>query len=730
MAETPAIASMLPAEEELTGEVAAIHFRKDETGFSILGLRVPVLRELVTVVGMSLAQLGEHVLVKGRWKQHPKFGRQLEASTIVAHRPTSAAGIERYLASGVVKGIGPALAARIVAALGEDTFRVLEEEPHRIACIPGIGAKRAEEIAKVWNESQAERRVQLFLAGHNIVGALAHRIMRAYGGQTIEVIETDPYRLAREVRGIGFTTADTIARSLGVPETAPERIEAGLRHVVTTMAGQGHCGLPREGFLKLAREALSLGDGYIVPVMDEQLRAREFMIPVILPPGDRFIFDQRLFEAEGRIVEAINAMTTTPPWAVTPERAQEIVREAEAECGVELAPEQRAAVEMALRARISVLTGGPGTGKTSTLKVILAALKEVRARVLLGAPTGKAAKRMRESTGNPASTVARLIGMGREEASEPVSIDCDILVIDESSMVDIPMLDKVLECLQYGAALLFVGDVDQLPSVGPGRVLADLIQSGEIATTRLTRIFRQAATSAIIRNAHRINRGEAIEPPGYQEGSDFHFIEVPNPELVGPRIAALVQRHIPERIGIPAHDVQVLSPMRKSATGTEALNALLQTTLNPEPAAKIERFGRRYGVGDRVLQTVNNYELGVMNGESGIIRSVDHDASIVVVQVDDTLVEYPFGDLDQLDLAYAMTVHKSQGSQFPAIVMPVTTQHYIMLQRAIVYTGITRATKFCVLVGQRRALDMAIKNARLEPRVTSLGIRLAASAAT
>lgn len=726
MTDTAAV-PVLPAEDELSGEVVAIHFRRDETGFSILGLRVPVLRDPVTVVGTSLAQMGEHVLVRGKWKQHPKFGRQLEATTIIAHRPTSAVGIERYLASGVIKGVGPALAARIVKALGEDTFRVLEEEPQRVAAIPGIGAKRAEEIARVWNESQAERRIQLFLAGHNIVGALAHRIMRCYGGQTIEVIESDPYRLARDVRGIGFTTADAIARQMGVPETAPERIEAGLRHVVTTMAGQGHCGLGREAFLKGAREALGLGDAHIVPVMDEQLRLRDFMIPVILPPGERFIFDRRLFEAEGRIVEAIQAMTTTPPWCVSAEQAHEIVRGAEAECGVELAPEQRAAVEMALRARISVLTGGPGTGKTSTLKVILAALREVRARVLLGAPTGKAAKRMRESTGHQASTVARLIGMGREEAAEDVSIDCDILVIDESSMVDIPMLDKVLACLETGAAILFVGDVDQLPSVGPGRVLADLIDSGEIATTRLTRIFRQAATSAIIRNAHRINRGEAIEPRGHDQSSDFHFIEVNSPEKISAQIAALVQRHIPERVGIPSWEVQVLSPMRKSMTGTEALNALLQDTLNPDPTAKIEKFGRRYGVGDRVLQTVNNYDLGVMNGESGIIRQVDHEAAIVSVQVDETVVEYPFADLDQLDLAYAMTVHKSQGSQFPAVVMPVTTQHFMMLQRPIVYTGITRASKFCVLVGQRRALDMAIKNARLEPRVTSLGVRLAST---
>lgn len=714
---------LVPAEESLDGEVAAIVFRNEDTGFSIMRVDVAGHRDPITIVGTSMARVGEPLTATGTWKQHPSFGRQFAATNVVPRRPTSAAAIERYLASGVLKGIGPAMAKRIVQKFGEGTFAVLEAEPERLGEVQGIGPKRAEEVTKAWKESQAEREVLVFLAGHNILGALAHRIIRKYGGAAIEVVEKQPYRLAKEVRGVGFATADTIALGMGIPPESPERIEAGLRHVVSSSNGMGHCGMPREAFLTEAAKTLNLAKVIVRPVMDELLATREFMVPVILPPESQFVFDKRLYEAEAAIARALREMTTVPPWSVTEEKAAEIALDAEAACGVDLAPEQRMAVEMALLARASVLTGGPGTGKTSTLKVILAALRMVRARVLLGAPTGKAAKRMRESTGHEAATVARLIGMGRPPGDDEVEIECDILIIDESSMVDVLMLEKVLRCLEQGAALLFVGDVDQLPSVGPGRVLGDLIESGAVPTVRLTKIFRQAATSAIIRNAHRINQGQGIEPPG-GEGTDFFFIEASEPEEIAARIRSLVQRHIPERIGILPQDVQVLSPMRKSATGTEALNALLQNSLNPAPAAKIEKFGRRFGVGDRVLQTVNNYELGVMNGESGLVRGVDVDGGLLRVQVDDLMVDYPFADLDQLDLAYAMTIHKSQGSQFPAVVIPVSTQHYVMLQRPIIYTGITRASRFCVLVGQRRALEIAIANTRMEPRITSLKIRL------
>lgn len=709
--------SLTPA-ETLSGEVSIITFRKEDTGYSIMKIAVRGMRDPVTLVGTSMARLGELVTAEGRWRQHATHGRQFEASNITVERPKSAQAIEKYLASGAVKGIGPAIAKRIVAAFGENTFAVLDEAPHRLATIKGISAPRAEDIGRIWQESQAERQILVFLAGHGILGAVAMRIVRKYGGATIEVVENEPYKLAKEVRGIGFKIADEIALKMGMPRDAEDRVVAGLRHVITTGTGMGHCGVQKDKFLTAASELLQLNTDRIKPSMEEQLALKDFMVQVALG-DDRYVFDKRLYDAERRIAIGLSAMDKVPVWNISERRAAQIAAEAEKFCKVQLAPEQRAAVEMALLRPCSILTGGPGTGKTSTLRVILEALRRVQARVVLGAPTGKAAKRMAESTGFEAATIARLIGMGRDHSEEPITIECSILIIDEASMVDVMMLDKVLACLEEGASILFVGDVDQLPSVSAGQVLADMIESGKIPTTRLTQVFRQAATSAIIRNAHRINRGDDLEAPD-NAPRDFYFIEASTPEAVTARITSLVREHIPKRIGINPENVQVLSPMRKGGTGTEAMNAMLQGVLNPSPGASVERFGRRYGVGDRVLQTVNNYDLGVMNGESGIITEVDAATDTMVVNVDGSLVRYPFSDLDQLDLAYAMTVHKSQGSQFEAVVIPVTSQHYMMLQRSIIYTAITRATRFCVLVGQGRALQMAIRNARTEPRITAL----------
>lgn len=708
-------------QEIIAGEVEIVTYRNEDSGYSIMRVAVRGQRDPVTVVGTSLAQTGEIVTCKGRWKMHPKFGRQLEADDIAVDRPTSPQAIERYLASGVVKGIGPAIAKRIVNEFGADTFRVLDEEPHRIGAIKGVGKQRAEDIAELWKKTEGERALQVFLAEYDIMGAKALRIIRQFGSAAIEIVESQPYRLAREVRGIGFLIADTIAQRVGIPVDSPERIEAGLRHVVTTAGGMGNCGRPYEHFLEEAVKLLSLNRDLIAPELDTHLRLGDFIVRVVLD-SEVYVFDKRLYRAEQYIAETLSSMTTVPPWNVSKSKAHEIADESEKACGVTLAPEQKEAVIMALLRPLSILTGGPGTGKTSTLKVILDALHRVRARVLLGAPTGKAAKRMTESTGLEASTIARMIGMGRGPDAPPPKIECSILIIDESSMVDVLMLQSVLKHLEPGAAILFVGDVDQLPSVGAGRVLGDLIDSNIIPTTRLTKVFRQAATSAIIRNAHRINRGHSIEAKAEGQ-TDFYFIES-DIEQVPERIAAMVATQVTAKTGIAPRDVQVLSPMRRTASGTLALNELLQRKLNPYPGDVIEKAGKRFGVGDRVLQTVNNYDLGVMNGESGVIVVVDKASDTLVVEVDGANIVYPFSDLDQLDLAYAMTIHKSQGSQFPAVVIPVTTQHYMMLQRSIIYTGITRATKFCVLVGQRKALEQAIRNMRIEPRITSLQAHL------
>lgn len=711
---------------EITGTVVGITFRNEENGYTVFRCETKADPKPIVVVGCTLAREGETVSLRGQWRNDPKFGLQFAATSVIAVRPDSPGAIEAYLASGVIRGIGPTMAKRIVAMYGAETLEVMDNDPDAIGRVPGVGPKRVEQIKAAWKEQSESRRIMIFLANQNISGGLALRIYRQYGENAIAVIQANPYRLAREVRGIGFATADQIARDLGIPETSPQRIEAGIRHALAEATGRGHCGLTREGLIRAGAEALNLAPGWIEPVIEQLMDTeRPGFVRRMIPDVGECYFSDSLNDAEKRASRALHDMLgRVPPWKISLQEATALAEKAQTEAGVVLAEEQMAAVIMALTSRVSILTGGPGTGKTSTLNVILKALRAAKATVVLGAPTGKAAKRMKETTGQEASTVARLIGMGLPGGVEPKPIEGDILILDEASMVDVMMLDKVLKGLPEGAALLLVGDVDQLPSVGAGRVLGDMIESDRIPTTRLTKVFRQAQQSAIIRNAHRINRGDALEEnaaPGAP--SDFYWIDSTK-ERVADRIIELVTRRIPERLGCTPFDVQVLSPMRKSATGTDALNIALQAALNPNPVAKIPRFGGRIGVGDRVLQTVNNYELGVMNGESGVVVGIDPEEEVMRVQVDDKEVVYPLGDADQLTLAYAMTVHKSQGSQFPAVVIPVTTQHYMMLNRPVIYTAVTRATKFCVLIGERRALDMAIKNSRLEPRLTQLMHRL------
>lgn len=707
------------ASANVSGEVTTITFRNEDTGYSVLRIDVRGQRDPVTVVGTCFAKVGETIQATGEWKQHASFGKQVVATNITVERPTSGPAMARYLAGSGIKGIGPKTADRIVAMFGDNTANVLDNEPMRLAKVTGISLKRAETIAEAWQTERGERQALIQLAELGIFGGVALRVVRKYGGAAMDVVTKFPYRLTAEVRGVGFATADAIAQKLGMPLDAEDRIVAGLRHTITTSIGMGHCGMGKAKFLAAAGELLSLPPELVRLSLEEQIAYRSFIVQAT-QDGQRIVFDKRLHDAEKRIAHTLTrAVRQPPPWSMTAARATSLAAEAERYCGMTLAPAQRDAVSMALSNSISILTGGPGTGKTSTLKVMLEAFRRAGARVVLGAPTGKAAKRMAESTGMEAATLARLTGMGRNPSDPLPEIQCSILIIDEASMVDVPLLDRVFKCLEPNAAVLFVGDVDQLPSVGAGRVLGDMIASGKVNTTRLTEIFRQAAESAIIRNAHRINAGDGLEPES-DAACDFYFIPAASPEDIAARITALVTQHIPSRIGIPANEVQVLSPMRKSGTGTEALNATLQQALNPTPAAHVLRNGRRYGVGDRVLQLVNNYDLGVMNGESGIITAVRAEDDLLIVDVDGTKVSYPFRDLDQLDLAYAMTVHKSQGSQFSAVVIPVTTQHFMMLQRPIIYTAITRASRFCVLVGQRDALKMAIANTRTEPRITAL----------
>jgi exodeoxyribonuclease V alpha subunit len=549
------------------------------------------------------------------------------------------------------------------------------------------------------------------------------RIWRKFGGDSLKIIQTDPFRLT-EVPGVGFLTADAIAQNIGIPRDDPSRIAAGILHTLTDAAERGHIGMPMPAFRKRVCELLgvawTVNHEHVTRMTTGDVRSG---ISVgAHPEHGECVFLEHLLAAEGKIARILMKRRKTPPvWAhgrISEERAREWTLREAAKCNITLTDAQIGAVVQALTCSVSILTGGPGTGKTSTLRILLRVLESIGAQVVLGAPTGKAAKRMQETTGREARTLARLIGAGRGADASDVTIEGDILVIDEASMVDVRLMRDVLERMAPSMALLLVGDVDQLPSVGPGNVLGDLIDSGCLPTTRLTEVFRQAAESAIVRNAHRVNHGLMPEPN--TPGSDFAFIQVEDAEQIAPRVLRLVTDVIPARFGVSTNDIQVLSPMRKGNAGVDALNAAIQQAVNPNPPRKLTRGNRTFAVGDRVVQNVNNYDLDVMNGESGTVVDVREDDGVVIVDVDGVRAEYPVANLDQLSLAYAMTVHKSQGSQFPVVIIPVTTQHYVMLQRSIIYTAMTRATKLCVFVGQKRALTIAVHNVNTERRVTML----------
>lgn len=715
--------SETPTGQTLVGEIARVAFRNPENGYSILKVSSQGYIDPVTVVCKSVAAEGEVIQAVGHWINHPKFGEQFQADRIMVDLPTSAKGIERYLSSGVVTGIGPGLAKRLVATFGPATLDVIESEPKRLLKIDGVGPKTLAKIVQGWASQREASRIVAALSEHEIGIGTALRIWRKFGGDALTIIKTDPFRLT-EVPGVGFLTADAIAQTLGIPKDDPGRVVAGIRHALEEASERGHTGLAMAAFRKRTSELLGISADTIHDYLQRITTgsSRSAVTIGVHPEHGESVFLGALLAAEGQIARDLAARgDASPVWPrglMSPERAREWTLQEAAKCGITLADAQVNSVVQAMTRAVSILTGGPGTGKTSTLKILLRVLERAGAEVVLGAPTGKAAKRMQETTGMEARTLARLIGAGHGSAASDVEIKGDILVIDEASMVDVRLMRDVLERMVPNMALLLVGDVDQLPSVGPGNVLGDLIGSGCLPTTRLTEIFRQAAQSAIVRNAHRVNRGEMPEPN--TPGSDFAFVEVEDPEQISRKILQLVSDVIPRRFGVSMGDIQVLSPMRRGSAGVDALNAAIQANVNPNPGRKITRANRTFGVGDRVVQTVNNYDLAVMNGESGTVIDVREDDGIVVVDVDGLRVEYPLASLEQLSLAYAMTVHKSQGSQFPVVIVPVTTQHFIMLQRSITYTAMTRASRLCVFVGQKRALTMAVQNVNTEARVTML----------
>lgn len=709
--------------ETLTGTIERVTFHSPATGFAVLKVRVRGRPQPVAIVGTA-AQVaaGEMMTAEGSWVNDRTHGLQFRAHRLVTAPPASKDGIERYLASGAIKGIGIATAHRIVQAFGRRTFEVLDTEPHRLREIPGLTEARIRRITESWAEDRIVRDLGVFLQEHGLGLGQAARVYRALGPQAIGLIRQDPYRLAREVRGIGFLTADQVAMALGMARDAPERLRAGIGFALQQARDDGHTGLPREQAVALAARLLEADENPVAEAAEAEVAARTLVADTI--GGEPHLFLKDLHRAEKLIGERLRDLAKgAPPWGAI-DLDREVPR-VEARTGKALAPSQREALATVLSAKVAVITGGPGVGKTTLLDTVLKILARRDISVTLAAPTGRAAKRMTEQTGLEAKTIHRLLEIdpdyGAFARGRDNLLSCDLLVVDETSMVDVPLMLALVEALPADAGLLMVGDVDQLPSVGPGQVLADIIASGLVPVARLTEVFRQAEASRIIASAHRINRGEMPDLPAAGEASDFYWVEIASPEDGLAKIIEIVKERIPRRFGLdPMRDVQVLAPMNKGVLGARNLNIELQKVLNPPKGRSVERFGWTFAAGDRVMQTANDYDREVFNGDLGSVLRVDPDEGELVALFDGRQVAYSFADLESLMPAYATTIHKSQGSEYPAVVIPVTTQHYAMLARNLIYTAVTRGRSLVVMVGETRALRIAVAGGRAKPRVTKL----------
>ena len=711
--------------EEIAGLVERVTFFNVDSGFAVLRVKVRGQRELVTVLGsVPTVSAGEWVTAKGWWVRDKEHGLQFKAQALKAVPPTTGEGVERYLAGGFVKGVGPVLAKKLVGHFGAEVLLVIENSPADLESVDGIGPKRRERIANAWQEGMQIREIMVFLHSHGVSTGRAVRIYKTYGNLAIQTVRENPYTLAREIHGIGFATADQIAQSVGVPKDSQNRARAGVDHVLLGATSEGHCALPLEKLKAAAVKLLEVPVETVEQAVSQMLTNGFLLLEEI--DGELLIFLPHLRKAEDGIATKIKRLATD---GVTYPRIdfEKAVAWCETKTGKTLAPSQREALKTALTSPATVITGGPGVGKTTLVNSILLILRAKKVKCLLCAPTGRAAKRLTETTGMEAKTIHRLLEVdpatGRFSRNEDKPLDCDLLIVDETSMVDVLLMHALLRALPKNSGLIMVGDVDQLPSVGPGNALRDLIESGVVPVVRLTEVFRQAASSKIITSAHLIRQGKMPELRTAESGSDFHFIERDTPEEIAATLVRLVQDRIPKGHRLdPIRDIQVLCPMNRGSIGVRELNTVLQGALNPvRPGeAAAERFGWRFQVRDKVIQTENNYKKEVFNGDIGTIEKIDPVEQELSIRFDDRLVTYDFGELDEVSLAYAVTIHKSQGSEFPAVVIPIAMQHYMLLQRNLIYTGITRAKRLLVVVGQKKALGLAVRNDQSRKRYSGL----------
>lgn len=698
--------------------IEGITFQNQENGWSVLKVRVKDYSEPVTLVGSILDEpVGAVLLCEGNWKVNKKYGRQFEVETYEEVMPATAYGIEKYLGSGLVKGIGPKFAHLIVERFGTDTIAVIEDDIERLYEVSGIGKKRVEKIRESWEKQKDIKNVMLFLQQYGVSTGFAAKIYRVYGKESIDTVNKNPYKLADDIWGIGFKTADGIATKMGYEKNDLRRCRSGIQYTLNELADEGHVFAREEQLVSAAVELLEADEEPIRTALSDMLTTKD-----LISEGDAIYLPPFYYSEKGTANKLLNLVKAESPALFDGEPDMEAIQH---QSGIEYDEVQIAAIRQAADSKVMVLTGGPGTGKTTTTQGIIAAFRTAKLHILLAAPTGRAAKRMSEATGMEAKTIHRLLEynpMDGYKRNDENPLDGDALIVDECSMIDIILMNNLMKAIPEHMRLVLVGDIDQLPSVGAGNVLRDIIDSDMIPVIRLTRIFRQAQSSRIVMNAHAVNQGSF---PDISNGrnTDFFFIKNDDPEQVAGEIVKLVRDRLPKAYGQPLNNIQVLTPMQRSVVGAGNLNILLQEALNHNTAG-ISRGGYTYKYGDRVMQIRNNYDKNVFNGDIGIVANVDLEDRALTIDFDGRMVEYDATELDEVTLAYATTIHKSQGSEYPIVIIPVLMTHYVMLQRNLIYTGITRAKKICVLIGQTKALYYAVKNLTVSKRNTLLKERL------